>query len=315
MKNKHTDSSGLEHVECNLCGSVNEKTLYHINGLSIVRCLHCNLVYVNPRPRVQDLFDVYTENYFENVAYREEDEKNYFGYNEYIKDEANILKKFQKKIGIIEDFARKKGRLLDIGCACGFFMNLAQSRGWEVEGTEVSMFAADYVQKRFGLRVHTTGNLEEVCYQDKHFDAVTMWDVIEHLPDPKRTLGEVNRIMKKGGVLGIITPDIGSLVARVLGGNWLEVKRVKEHIYFFSRGTLEKMLQDQGFEIVHTDTSGKHIKFKTIIKELNFMNLPGMNLFSRWIEQSGWSEKTLYLDPLYKIAAYAIKRKDVDGNT
>jgi 2-polyprenyl-3-methyl-5-hydroxy-6-metoxy-1,4-benzoquinol methylase len=276
--------------------------------MSIVKCKNCGLVYVNPRPKLEELLKVYDENYFSNDAYRKNEEENYFGYNEYIEDETNIVKKFYKKIERIENYLKRKGKLLDIGCACGFFMKLAQTRGWEVEGIEVSGFAAEYARRRFGFKVHTK-ILEEIKYPAEHFDAITMWDVIEHLPDPRRTLREVNRILKRGGILGIITPDIGSFVAKFLGKNWLELKRVKEHIYFFSKETITQMLCKEGFKVLGINTVGKHIKLKTVIKELNFMHLPGINLFSRWIERNGLGEKSIYIDPLYKIVIYAVKHR------
>lgn len=294
-----------KYIPCNLCGSRNEKLLYVVFDVRIVRCQECGLVYVNPRHSKDKLVELYDYNYFENIAYRINDEAQYFGYNEYINDEENIMRKFQRKIEIIEKLA-KVGDLLDVGCACGFFMKLASSRGWRVEGIEPSRFASEHARERFNFTVHNAF-LEDVRYPDNYFDAITMWDVIEHLSDPLGSLFEVNRIMKRAGVLGIITPNIDSFLARVLGRNWLEIKRVKEHIYFFSYKTLAEMLLKANFKIRYVHTSGKFVKLKTIISELNFMHWPMADRLSRWIQNKKWGAKSFYIDPGYKMAVYAVK--------
>ena len=142
----------LVHVKCNLCGAGEEDLLYEVFGSKIVKCRVCGLVYINPRPGKHDLTALYDENYFSNTGYQQNDESQYFGYNEYISDEENIMRKFKRKIEQIERFV-KPGALLDIGCACGFFMNLAHSRGWSVSGIEPSSFAADYARNRFGFEI------------------------------------------------------------------------------------------------------------------------------------------------------------------
>ena len=114
-------------------------------------------------------------------------------------------------------------------------------------------------------------------------------------------------VAKKGGVLGIITPDIGHPLARLLGANWLEVKRVKAHIYFFSKSTLGKMLEKANFKVRYTHTSGKYVKLESIIKELGFMHFPFAQKLLHLTQDKKWGSKSFYINPGYKMAVYAEK--------
>ncbi|MFH1791764.1 MAG: methyltransferase domain-containing protein, partial [Candidatus Omnitrophota bacterium] len=142
---------------------------------------------------------------------------------------------------------KKKGRILDIGCASGFLLDEARRRNWETFGVEMSKWAAEYAANRLNLNVFQ-GALKEAVFPDKHFDAVVMLDVIEHLSDPHAMLGEIRRILKNDGVLYISTPDIMSFMSRVLGGKWWGIN--KFHLFYFSKVTLRRLLDVCGFKVL-----------------------------------------------------------------
>jgi 2-polyprenyl-3-methyl-5-hydroxy-6-metoxy-1,4-benzoquinol methylase len=106
-----------------------------------------------------------------------------------------VKKAYKPRLEVIEKYVRGR-RLLDIGCAAGFFLELASERGWQAEGVDVSEYATEY-GKNLGLKIFT-GTLIEASFPDQYFDAVTMWDCLMHMPDPYGTMVEINRILKRG---------------------------------------------------------------------------------------------------------------------
>jgi SAM-dependent methyltransferase len=147
---------------------------------------------------------------------------------------------------------QRHGRLLDVGSGYGSFLNFAREHGWEVQGLDVSRFAAEQVQRRYQIHV-TVGTLEGAAFPDDHFDVIHMSHVLEHLPDPVGALAEVKRVMKPGGLLGIEVPnELENLGTRMLSavGRLAPYAVGSTHLWFFSPSTLGKVSSAAGFEIV-----------------------------------------------------------------
>ncbi len=138
------------------------------------------------------------------------------------------------------------GRLLDIGCACGFLLLAARELGFSAEGVEMSAWASEYARRQFGLPVRT-GCLETLDLPPASYDVVVMADTIEHLTDPRTTIRHIHRVLRPEGRLLLLTPDIGSVVARLAGARWWGL--LDDHYYYFSRLTLRRLLEDEGFAI------------------------------------------------------------------
>jgi 2-polyprenyl-3-methyl-5-hydroxy-6-metoxy-1,4-benzoquinol methylase len=302
----------LERVHCNLCGADDTALLAEIDSFHIVRCRQCGLTYVNPRFAQQELHEIYTESYYDHDGIK--NGQKFFGYDDYVQDEENIKITFAKRLAVIErlagDMARphsaKNCQLLDVGCATGFFLDLARSKGWNVVGTEVSSFGASFAQERFGLDVRL-GTLRDLHLNDQTFDVVTMWDVIEHVLDPMAELLEVHRVLRQGGLLSIITPDANSLVARLLGSRWEEYRRVREHVYFFSRRTLTEMLRKAGFEILRTESADKVFYLGPAMQRLKYYASDGAvtRLATRWVYRLGLDKVRININPFTKMTVYA----------
>lgn len=149
-----------------------------------------------------------------------------------------------------------RGRLLDVGCGTGLFLEAASARGWEVAGVELSMTAAAEARRRVGERV-AVGTLEEAKFSDDTFDVVTLWEVIEHVPQPVKLLSEVRRVLRPGGVLLLSTPNGRSLFHRIAHwsyiltlGRWnFPARRIYSsgHLYYFTKQTLLAALLKAGF--------------------------------------------------------------------
>ncbi len=250
-----------EAVACNLCGSKDVVPFCPANGRGLVQCLNCGLVYVHKRPPERELYSLYEEGYFSN------DISATVGYVDYINDEPLIRHTFHRRLRELERYV-KPGRVLDVGCAAGFFLDVARERGWESHGLDVSGFAVRYARERFGLDVFH-GSLTEAGYPEAFFDLVTMWDVIEHVPDPMSYLRESARILRRGGVLALATPDVESIPARLTGRRWVGYKLSEEHLYYFSRTTMRRMLEKAGFEVLHTSYVGKYVTVDFFLERLS----------------------------------------------
>jgi SAM-dependent methyltransferase len=140
------------------------------------------------------------------------------------------------------------GRILDVGCATGVFLNEMRHRGWETYGVEPGEVAATYAVQRFGLRVFP-GELGEAEYPDGSFDVITMWDVLEHVFDPMALLSDANRLLTEGGLLVLSFPNLGSIDVRLFGSCWAGWD-VPRHLYAFPRKTFKLMLEKAGFSVL-----------------------------------------------------------------
>jgi len=157
----------------------------------------------------------------------------------------------------------QSGRLLDVGCATGGFLEVARENGFDVVGVEVSGAAAECARRQYGLEV-LEGDLSSASLPSKSVDVVTMWDVIEHLPDPGRVLLEAARVLRPGGVLLLTTGDSSSLWARVTGRCW-PLLTPPQHLFFFTPLSLKKLLAANGFSSPKIVYPGKRVRLGFIL--------------------------------------------------
>ncbi len=158
---------GRVHVSCNLCGCNHTDLLYLKNGLRVVQCRVCDLVYLNPRS--------------EKDAEVREREKGPAAPCGASFERERII--FERRILEVQRLKRKPGRLLDVGCGTGGFMAVARDCGWSAVGVDPNEAAAAHARCNLGLEV-VNGTLEELPPSKGLFDLVTFWDVLEHAPDP-----------------------------------------------------------------------------------------------------------------------------------
>ncbi|MFQ3672204.1 MAG: class I SAM-dependent methyltransferase [Aggregatilineales bacterium] len=288
------------HV-CNLCGSAQHHPFCPANGRSLIQCEGCGLIYVSARPDERELYALYGEAYFHNNQSGE------VGYADYIADEPNIRQTAQRRLAFVERFTRGRGRMLDVGCAMGFIMDEAHKRGWQVEGLDVSGYAVEYVRERFGHVAHHS-TVTDAPLPANSFDLVTMYDVIEHVPDPKATMQRIHQLLKPGGIYELATPDVGSLPARLNGKRWIGYKMSEEHIYYFSVETLRRMLDETGFDVVHVRHIGKVVTLGLFLDRLGFY-LPFISRPLQVLERAfGLSRWSFYVNPFDIVAVTARKR-------
>jgi SAM-dependent methyltransferase len=172
---------------------------------------------------------------------------------EYLPEESGIRATARATIAAIETHRSPPGRLLDIGSGPGLLVDEARIRGWDATGVEPSAWATAQAQGR-GINV-VQGTIESSSIDEQSLDAVVLADVIEHLPDPSSSMKHVYDWTRPGGVVFVCTPDVGSVVARVLRRWWWSV--LPGHLFYFSRTTLRRLMSEAGFDVL---TVGTHPK-------------------------------------------------------
>ncbi|HUY62281.1 MAG TPA: class I SAM-dependent methyltransferase [Candidatus Paceibacterota bacterium] len=220
-----------------------------------VRCGACGFVCIAPVP---DPRSVYGKDYFLGAEHG-------YGYVDYDEDKAAMKPVFERCLAMVEEVRPIRGKLLDVGAANGYFVGVANARGWDAEGIEISSYAAEEGRRR-GLAIQT-GTLEDISFPDGTFDAVTMFDVLEHIPHPVSAVRAVTRMLRPGGALLINTPDTGSLVARMFGKRW-HLYVPPEHLALFNAENLTKLLWSEGFEVLRVRHLGKTFTVRYIIDTL-----------------------------------------------
>ena len=213
---------------CNVCGSDASHLLVEKDGHQVLCCTECGLAFTHPQPQALD--QQYDSSYFH--LYRR---RRHFR-----------LKRSDERLKRIE-LLITPGKLLDIGCSLGYFVEAANRRGWRASGIEISPAASEEAAA-LGLDVQC-GAIEDARFADESFDCVTMWDVLEHVPDPTRHMSEVNRILSPGGVVAIGTPDLGHIAFKIQRERWRHLKP-SEHIFYFNKECLSRLLDKTGFDFV-----------------------------------------------------------------
>ena len=193
-----------------------------------VKCKNCHLIYMNPIEKVSKTNEYYCKAKNTHAPTIRE----------------SYLRTAKSQVHLIQKYASGKN-LLDIGCAQGFFLFSASSAGYTTKGIEISQDAAAYARREFGLDVEAKP-FEELRFAENHFDVVTLWYVLEHVPYPLMILKEVHRILKPGGLVVVSTPNIEGLPAKILRKRWWDIKRL--HINQFTTKTLTDVLQNAGFK-------------------------------------------------------------------
>ena len=233
--------------KCVCCGDDRAKIAFRWqdagnNDVRINRCLSCGLMYQEPMPKEEDLRLLYNDEFFST-------------YEKYFLDFRQ--KQFQRDLRTIDLLKSPPGNMLDIGCAFGIFLDEARKKGWNVSGVDVSENAVEYARKKYSLNVFM-GTLADAGMNSGYFDVVTAWDVIEHLADPAKFLDEIVRVIKKGGILALRTPNADTLflklnksVNAVFGDRYAKVgPKFEHHKYLFSADSLKELLRNKGFEVI-----------------------------------------------------------------
>lgn len=167
-------------------------------------------------------------------------------YVDYEQDKPLIIKNFGKYFDKIEKWKRN-GKFLDVGCALGYGVEMALFRGYDAYGFDPSTYATDRAKKLVGVQRIKTGTIQDITYTRNHFNVITLFDVFEHLADPKRDLIKLKNLLSPKGILVIATGDTSSLLAKFLKRRWT-FYIPPQHLFFFSSENLRTILREVGLE-------------------------------------------------------------------
>ncbi len=272
------DEIEFENVACDHCGSSEQEILFsgpdrlhHLPGtFQVVRCLNCGWMRQNPRPTPISLQHYYPTSY-ENFAIAPQ-------------EEPSLWRRLSRQYGLFKrrrvvERSSKKGAILDVGCATGSFLAEMRKHGWQVYGIEPNAYAASYAQHKLSIEVHQ-GFLRNSNFPEGSFDAITFWDVFEHLQSPWQDVHHAYRLLKVGGILILRVPNLDGIEARIFKELWIGWD-LPRHLYFVHPRQLMDNLRDElGFRILASHAISNAYPF--FLLNLRFY-IEAKGLTSNWL--------------------------------
>lgn len=264
----------LEYTCCAVCGSNSYRIINTCQiteedadilerSLDIVKCSGCDLLFVNPQPKLsqEHLQKLYGREYF-NKGYM----KFYYTNSQAHSFQSNEA--FIYRLDFIEKY-KKTGRILDIGCASGSFLNLAKQKGWDVSGVELSDYAAKFAIEKYNLNIFR-GSFEESKFPDNYFQVVCASDIIEHLNNPHDFLAKIYQVLSNDGLLYLAFPNANSFYYKLFGFlahyNHRNYFLLPYHLCHFSPSSIRLLLKKTGFSVLK-------LRYSHSRSNLFFMNI------------------------------------------
>lgn len=229
----------METAVCNLCGQDETRLVYQVQDnnygcpgtFSLVQCVRCGLVYLNPRPAASEISAFYpVEQYHPFRAIHE--------------GSTAVPAPLHTQRAHRLTAHMGPGHMLDVGCGSGLFLLAMQQQGWRVMGLEPNAAAAQFGRDALHLDVRT-GDIFSL--DTAVFDLITFWDVLEHTHSPLAVLQHAHQLLKPGGFLALNVPNWGSLERRLFRERWIALDAPR-HLYHFTPQSLAAMLAVCGFE-------------------------------------------------------------------
>ncbi|MFA5118435.1 MAG: glycosyltransferase [Candidatus Omnitrophota bacterium] len=227
---------------CQLCGGYAFKVKEDSGcGYKVLQCSGCRFAFVRPLPADDLLSGNYAQDYYKPWITQQR---------------LSRQKMWHNRLKRLNAAAPHKGRLLDVGCGDGLFLETAQNAGWRVFGTEFSSYAVSFIKEKYGIEVFR-GDITEYESPGSEFDAVTLWHVLEHTRDPVAVIKKLRSLLKDDGILVLALPNLDNWLSR---GIYRLVKGKKPHLFspldrelhlnFFKKETLVALLEMSGFEVI-----------------------------------------------------------------
>ncbi len=217
----------MEYVRCDFCG-MDDYTVWAKNyGINVVKCNNCGLMYSNPRLTSDELTEFYKEEYFKTGGNYTED--------------ALRMKQYDVDIKDFEKVCRPPGKILDVGCAIGLFLNRLPG-SWEKYGIDISKEAIELGKREYGLNLVQGDLPSSSSFQADSFDVVLMRGTLEHVQSPKAYIEKIHEVLNPGGIFVISNlPNLGSFAARLYRKDF-RLLLPRQHLYHFTMKTIEKYL-------------------------------------------------------------------------
>lgn len=257
---------------CIVCGNT-RATASRLRA-DLVHCESCGLIY---NPSATENNAEFGQHYYVDGVY-----------SDYSAERDAIRRSAIARLQVLERLVAGR-RLLDVGCAEGYFIDVARSRGWDTVGLELSPYASARARSS-GLQVIEGSILAPP--ELAPFDVITLWDTIEHLSDPALALANARNLLKANGRLAIATGDCRSVAARLLGKHW-RLLRDPTHKFFFDERTLVRLLTNTKLRTVRVSRTGKWVGIGMVLHQAG---LPGAAALGRKLADRGWNP-SVYVNP------------------
>lgn len=289
---------------CPVC-KLKRSSLFLKTSRRILRHCVCGAIYVWPQPKKNAIKKLYQNGYF-HLGKR----KKILGYRDYEEQKKYLLPYYQKKLEQIDKLREgRKGKLLDIGCAFGYFLGIAKNKGWRVVGLDISELA---IKKTKRQRIKAVAvELSKAKFSSNGFDVITIFQTVEHDPDPIGLLAEIYRILKPGGILLLTTPGQRGILVSLLGKKW-HGWQVKSHLFWFNQGNLKLALQKAGFAKIEVTNDKRSLNSLINIAKVTCLRYPnkGTKILFEIVNRLPGGIKEIPLVPpvdLWGLLAVAIK--------
>lgn len=223
---------------CIVCSGPNDLT--PVLG-QLAQCRACGFV-TWPDTATANLDQLYDERYFTEIDYPD-----------YLGNETALRRSMRQHLAQMSHYQKRRGAVLEIGCAYGFFLDEARAQFDRVVGIDIAVTPVTRARERLGVDT-IAGSFLELPIEDASFDAVCMWDTVEHLPRPDLFLEKIRRVLRPNGCLFMTTSDIASLNARLRGANWRQI-HPPSHVHYFSRQSMRTLLEREGFLVLGFETA------------------------------------------------------------
>lgn len=236
------------HSSCLICKSSLLKDLKNYEFAFLTKCQKCHFVFSKKKPTQKELIDHYEG----------------YGRNDYLS--PITIKRYNELIDEFEKF-KKNGKILDVGCGIGYFLEVAKKRGWTVYGTEYTEEAIKICKSK-GIKMQE-GKLNPDNYNIEEFDIITSFEVLEHINNPIEEISNFYKILRKGGLVYLTTPNFNSISRYYLKANY-NVITYPEHLCYYTPKTLKNLFKEINFNVLKLKTTGISItRIKTSKKISN----------------------------------------------
>ncbi|OQA35719.1 MAG: bifunctional 3-demethylubiquinone-9 3-methyltransferase/ 2-octaprenyl-6-hydroxy phenol methylase [Parcubacteria group bacterium ADurb.Bin326] len=227
-------------MNCPICSSKQNKRKYKIEKFVVIECPKCGLIRLDHDFSFDKVKKLYKKQYFNNPVFS-------IGYIDYAATERSLRLNFLKRAKrISRSVGEKQIRLLDVGTSTGYFISECSKLNIIAEGIELSEEAVDFARSRLKLTVFKSA-LEDFRGK-KQYDVISAWDVIEHSSDPNKFLKKVNSLLVENGKFFFTTGDVQSVCSKLSGKRW-HLFNLPDHLFFYSKGTITKLLKKNKFVV------------------------------------------------------------------
>ena len=294
--------------ECPVCGHNHFKDFktckdYTVSKelFNIVSCESCGFKFTNPRPTQETIGAYYkSEEYVSHTNSKKG----------IINTIYQIVRKrtLKEKVSLINSLVPNKGKILDMGCGTGFFLQACKNDGWKISGIEPDEDARKLAKQNTDSVI----NADIFCCYDEldAFDIVTTWHVVEHIHKLNESIAKVNQVLKSGGIFIIAVPNPGSKDAEMYQENWAAYD-VPRHLYHFNQSSINQLLQKHNFELIATKPMVFDSYYVSMLSEKNIgrdinKGINYFKAFSNGLKSNNWAKEN---NNNYSSLIYIFKKK------